>query len=255
MASVAPKPTRFSVALCILALVLCALPPKVFAQDRHAPAVSSTVSVGSLAAPAKAHDHLEKARRAIARGHEDEYERELMASLAAYPRYAEAYLLRASHELVLNRYPTAIDAALTAQRLEPSIRWATIIHAIACNQLRLFDEASSLLDRLAPAEKETWQAIFEKTRAAIGIGDVEEALQWSERALRAVPEEKSDETLLLRGDALLMAHRWAEAVTQFQAYLRSPRPQPKRAEVLAMLQRIPRLASREPAPLVAQSPQ
>ena len=251
MSLIAPKHTRSFHAVAILAILICAPERSVTAQDHHQTPAQKTVSVLALAAPQQARDHLEKARRAMAKGHEAEYERELAASLALYPRYAEAYLLRSSHELLLDRYPEAIDAALTAQRLEPSIHWATILHAIACNQLKLFDEASTLLDGLAPPESDTWQAIFEKTRAALGTGDLDAALRWSERALIVVPPEKIDDTLLLRGDALLMAHRWPEAVAKFKDYLRSPRPQPKRTEVLALLERIPQLASREPAPLIA----
>ena len=255
MTHVAFRRTHSVVALCVLTIFAGTLQGQATTQGRRSNIVANTVSVASLATPAKAREHLEKARRAMVKGHEDEYQRELAAALAVHPGYAEAYLLRASHELLLDRYPAAAEDALTAQRLEPSIHWATVIHAIACNQLKRFDEASTLLDGLGPPESDTWQAIFERTRAAVGTGDTEAALHWSERALAAVPEDKVDDTVLLRGDALLLAHRWGDAIEEFKTYLRSPRPQPKRNEVLAMLERIPELARQDPAPLIAQTPQ
>lgn len=247
--------TRFCKVPCIFALFLSTTLSQALAQDHRQSQPAKTVSVASLATSDKAREHLEKARRAMLKGHEDEYQREVSAALDLSPGFAEAYVLRASHELLHDRYPTAIDDVLTAQRLEPSIHWATIIHAVACNQLKLYDEASTLLGGLSVAEMDTWQAIYEKTRAAVGTGDTDAALHWSERALASVPESRIDDTVLLRGDALLMAHRWGDAVAEFKRYLRSPRPQPKREEVLAMLERIPQLAAREPAPLIAMSPQ
>lgn len=243
--------TPVSPAIFVLALLLCSLPGAAPAQTSPLSSQATTISVASLAVPAKAREHLERARRALLKRSEDEYQRELATALAIYPRFAEAYLLRASHEILLDRYGGAIDAVLTAQRIEPSIHWAGTLHAMACNQMKLYAEASTLLDTLSPAEMNTWQAMYERTRAAVGTGDTEAALRWSERALRSVPAAQIDDTVLLRGDALLMAHRWAEAVTQFKTYLQSSGPQPKRAEVLALLERIPELASRDPANLIA----
>ena len=253
MSIIASIGTRSSRALCVLAAFLCSHPVSASAQNDLLSSEASTVSVAALAVPAKARQHLERARRALLKRNEAEYQRELAAALTTYPRFAEAYILRASHELLLDRYAVAIDAALTAQRMEPSIHWATVIHAMACNQLGLFDQAAALLDGMNATEMNTWQAMYERTRAAVGTGDTEAALRWSERALAAVPPPQIDDTVLLRGDALLMAHRWADAVTQFQAYLHSSGPQPKRAQVLALLDRIPQLAQRDAAQLIAST--
>ena len=249
------KSVRASRLLSISALFLSGLPGAISAQTSPLSSQATTVSVAALAVPAKAREHLERARQALLKRSEDVYQRELAAALTIYPRFAEAYILRASHELLLDRYAVAIDAALTAQRLEPSIHWAGVLHAMACNQMKLFGEAAALLDGLNPAERSNWQFMYERTRAAVGTGDTEAALHWSALALTAVPAAQADDTVLLRGDALLMAHRWAEAVTQFQTYLRSAGPQPKRAEVLALLDRIPELAERDAAQLIASAPQ
>ncbi len=208
------------------------------AGQENLPAGAATVSVAMLRVPVKARQHFEKARAAAVAGRNVEYERELAAALTIDPRFAEAYVLRASRKVILKQYEASIEDALTAQRVDPGIFWATIVHAEACNGLRRFDEAFALLDGLKPTEMGTWQAKYEMTRAVLGLGDAVAALQWSKLALAAVPPSAMPNTTLLRANAFQMAGRWPEAVEQFDQYLALPGPQPLRVQVAAVRERI-----------------
>ncbi len=213
--------------------------------------IPATVSVAMLRVPVKARQHFEKARAAAIAGHDAECEKELTAALAIDPQFSEAYVLRASREVAARRYEAAIDDVLTAQRLEPGIAWAAIVHAEACNGLRRYDEAFALLDGLRSTELATWQAKYEMTRAAIGRGDAEAALQWSKLTLEAVPRSEQGNAILLRANALQMTRRWTEAVAEFDQYLSLEESQAMRAQVVAVRERVVRLALKEKLDTVA----
>ncbi len=202
---------------------------------------TGTVSVAALRVPVKARQHLEKARQALIAGRSAEYERELAAALAIDPEFGEAYVLRASQEVMAERYDAAIADASTAQRLEPGIPWAAIVHAEACNGLRHYDEAFALLDALKSNEAGTWQAKYAMTRTAVGRGDAVAALQWSKLALDAVPESAMANAILLRANAFQISRRWQEALEQFDKYLAFPGAQPMRAQVAVIRERVQRL--------------
>lgn len=214
---------------------------------------AETVSVGTLRTPAKARQHFEKARSAAIAGHRAEYETELAAALSIAPEFGEAYVLRAVQEVEDRRYDAAIADTLTARRVEPGIAWATIVHAEACNGLRRFDEAIALLDGLSSPEIGTWQAKYEMARAVIGHGDVEASLQWTKLTLEAVPPSKKGYALLLRANALQLAHRWQDALAQFDQYLGLDATQTTmRSQVISIRERVQTLAAGEKTSAIAE---
>ena len=54
------------------------------------------------------------------------------------------------------------------------------------------------------SEAECWQAKYEHARAAIGLGDLDEALKWSSDAWEAAPHDFTD-AILMRANALMLA--------------------------------------------------
>jgi hypothetical protein len=77
----------------------------------------------------------------------------------------------------------------------------------------------------------------------VGVGDTAAALRWSAETLAGAPVEALDSARVLRGDALDMAGRYAEAAVMWREYLASPRKQRYRVEVLAALENSERLAA------------
>jgi tetratricopeptide (TPR) repeat protein len=199
-----------------------------------------TVSVASLRIPEKAWTHYERAQDALQANHLEEYERETAKALQIAPKFAAVYLLRATHELRVHHCDVAIADVLAAQRIEPGAAWSGVLLASAYNGTRRFDDAAVILKNLVGAEADTWQAKYEWTRAAIGRGDVEGALHWSEMALDMAPEGCA-EVHLLRANALNLAQRWPAAIAELQTYLDSGNPR-HRAEVLVLLERTRSLA-------------
>jgi tetratricopeptide (TPR) repeat protein len=216
-----------------LVAALFTLAPSTLAQ--HALS-SNTVSVASLRVPEKAREHLERARKAILDGSDSDFEREIAKALALEPNYAEAWLLRAVHDVKIHLYDQALTHALEAHRIDPTLRGIAVVRASACNGLHRFDEAEALIKSLTSAEAATWTAHYELTRALIGLAKTDEALEASALTLQSVPEGWLDNAHLLRANALQLAHRYQEAIIQLQAYLDSPRPQPLRARVLEVIQ-------------------
>jgi len=210
------------------------LAPSTLAQ--YALGNNNTISVVSLRVPEKAREHFERARKAVLEGSDSDFDREITKAIALEPNFAEAWLLRAVHDVKLHQYDDALAHALEAQRIDPSVRGITVVRASACNGLHRFTEAESLLKSLPPAESATWTAHYELTRTMIGLGKVDEALEASALTLQSVPEGWLDNAHLLRANALQLAHRYQEAIIQLQAYLDSPRSQPLRARVMEVLQ-------------------
>jgi tetratricopeptide (TPR) repeat protein len=216
-----------------LVAALFTLAPSTLAQ--HALG-NNTVSVASLRVPEKAREHFERARKALIDGADGDFEREITKALAMEPNFAEAWLIRSVHDVKVHQYDDALTHALEAQRIDPTLRGITIVRASACNGLHRFTEAESLLKSLPPAEAATWTAHYERSRALIGLGKTDEALEASALTLQSVPEDWLDNARLLRANALQLAHRYQEAMIQLQAYLDSPRPQPLRTRVLEVMQ-------------------
>jgi tetratricopeptide (TPR) repeat protein len=210
------------------------------------PGALPTVSVASLRIPEKAWTHFDRAQEAMQANRTEEYERETAKALAIAPGFAEVYLLRAIHEVKEHRFEAAIEDVAQAQREEPGVGWAGVILAGAYNGAQRWADAALILERLQGAEADTWQARFERTRAALGRGDVAGALHWSEQAVSMAPAS-CPEVHLLRAHALSMARRWPAAIAEMEAYLAMDPPQARRKEVLALLESTRSLAEEDGA--------
>jgi len=198
-----------------------------------------TVSVAALQIPDKAHDHLAKAIAALKANRLAEYERETAKALEIAPKYADVYLLRATHEIGMHRYEQAIEQVAKAQEVEPHAVWAGILLAGAYNGEKRYHDALLILTNLRGAEADTWQAKYEMTRALIGQGDAEASLRWSEMTIAAAPEKCWD-VHVLHANALQLMHRWQAAIDEFELYLTVDPQAPSRSAVLARVESLRR---------------
>ena len=204
---------------------------------------SHTVSVATLRVPAEARVHFERARQARLGGQTDRFDREIAKTLELDRSFAEAYVLRGSEEVEQRQYEAALTDSFLAEGLDRGAKCTKIVRVGALNGLRRFAEAWGVLEGMNAAEGQTWEAKYERTRAAVGLGDAAGALRWSAETLDVVPLASLDSARVLRGDALQMAGRYGEAAAMWQEYLASPRGQRYRAQVLTALARAERLAA------------
>jgi tetratricopeptide (TPR) repeat protein len=204
---------------------------------------SRTVSVATLQVPPEARAHFERARQAAKAGRVDEYEREIAKTLELDRSFAEAYVLRGSQEVLQRQFEAALTDSYLAEKLDRGAACAKLVRASALNGMRRFAEALAVLDGIDTALSQTWEAAYERTRAVVGVGDTAAALRWSAETLAGAPVEALDSARVLRGDALDMAGRYAEAAVMWREYLASPRKQRYRVEVLAALENSERLAA------------
>ena len=232
--------------LCVVGLLgPCTLTAQV--QDASASRPLSAISVASLKVPAKAWKHYAKAQAAARAKHEDQCAEEIDKALSIAPRFAEAYLWRAARGVAEKRFQAAIDDALLARQIEPSIAWSQTLLAGAYNGLERYHDADVLMENLQGDEANSWQAKYEMARAQVGLGNVEGALHWSELALAKAPPSFSD-AHLLRANALQLAHRWQDAMVQMEAYLATDAPENRRTVVLAALKQTRLTAEAEALP-------
>ncbi len=178
----------------------------------------TAVSADQLRIPVKAWEHLEKARVAATAGRLDLFERETALSLAAAPRFTEVYVLRAMVQVHAHQFETAIDTIAAARRIHAEVAWSGVVLASAFTGLHRYREAVAEMDQLKGVEAASWQWMFERTRAELGLGHLDSALRWSELTLAAAPAVCTD-THLLRGNVLQGAGRHQEAIAQFETYL------------------------------------
>jgi tetratricopeptide (TPR) repeat protein len=183
----------------------------------------ATVSVATLRIPEKAWKHFDKAKAAAARNRPEESDREIAQAIQIAPGFAEAYLLRADLQIKAHSFAQAIDSVAEARRTVPDIPLAGILLAGAYNGLRRYTDANLVLENLHGSEAQSWQANYERARAATGLQDIEAALRWSAKALEFAPQRFAD-VCLVRANALLLARRWSDAAIQLQAYLKSDGP-------------------------------
>jgi tetratricopeptide (TPR) repeat protein len=182
---------------------------------------SATVSVATLRVPDKAWKHFSKAKAASEHNRPEESGREIAQAIAIAPDFAQAYLLRADLQIKAHAFAAAIDSVAEARRVEPEIPLAGIVLAGAYNGLAQYAEAIAVLEHIHGWEAQSWQASYERARAATGTRDTDAALYWSARCLELAPRNFVD-VHLVRANALMAAREWSEAELQLQTYLNSP---------------------------------
>jgi tetratricopeptide (TPR) repeat protein len=197
----------------------------------------ATISVATLRIPASAWKHFEKARLLAVKHRPAESEKESAKALAIAPTFAAAHILQASQQLALKDYTGAIANVDAARKSEPDAQWSGLILAGAYNSLHRYGDAMDVILGLDGSEAESWQAKYEHARAAIGLGDVDEALKWSSEAYETAPRDFTD-AILMRANALMLAKHWAEASDKLYAYLAKPGSQPHREDAQTALDRV-----------------
>jgi hypothetical protein len=192
-----------------------------------------------------AQQHYQSARAAALAHHTEVYERECAQALAVIPASAEIFLLRATQEIAAAHYDAALWNIAYAQLLQPRIAFSETLLASVFNGMRRYEDAFLVLRDLPAPEAESWQAIYERARAEVGMGNRHGSELWSQRVLTAAPPTFA-ETHLVRGEALALSARWEDARSELNLYLQSGADQRQRSNALADLARLDTLAKLPP---------
>ena len=197
---------------------------------------SHVVSAKLLQIPPKAWHHFKEARAAIERNQPEIAEREVAKALVVAPRFAEVYLLRATQQLHAGQYQAALETIAAARGIDPDLPWSGVLAAGAHNGLHHYNDAIAELERTRGGEADSWQLDYEQARAETGLRDSAAALHWSELAVASAPVGCT-EARLVRANALQLAGRHSEVVTELENYLAEDRQGTHHAEVLRALDR------------------
>jgi hypothetical protein len=168
----------------------------------------------------KAQQHYQAARAAALDHHPEVYASETAKTLSLSPEAAEVFLLRATQEVAAARYSSALCDVSRARALNPRIAYGQTVLASVFNGMRDYEDAFLALRDLQGPEAESWQTIYERSRAELGMGDLHGADQWSRRLLAAAPRDFAD-AHLVRSQALAIASRSDESHAELILYQHS----------------------------------
>jgi hypothetical protein len=165
----------------------------------------------------EAQRHYRAARTAALAHQVESSARECAQALALAPSAAEIFLLRATQEIAAGRFDQALWNVARAQVLRPGIAFGETIMASIFNGMRRYEDAFLTLRGLEAPEGGSWQAIYERARAEVGMGNLQGSDLWSQRAVAAAPATFAP-AHLVRGQALALATRWEEARAELTRY-------------------------------------
>lgn len=197
-----------------------------------------TVSVVELRTPEKARNLAERARNAISKNRLQDAEKFVASALAIAPDYPNALTLRAVLKLNSNQAAAALEDLDHAIKTDPTYAPAYLALGSAFNQMGRFDEALRSLDRDSMYDPQSWQCAFEMSKSWLGKQDYQHALNELNRAQSLSGNRLTMPIHLLRGYALMGQKMFAQAATEFQAFLSSDPNGPMASSVRATLARI-----------------
>lgn len=156
--------------------------------------------------------------------------------------FADAYALAATAALVQRNYPLAQAEAAQAVKIDAHDEKAWVIAATADNYLGLYTEAVAALNHVPQQDSGTWQVAYQRARAEAGQQNVQQALEWTNRAALTAPSTFAP-LHLLRASALLAANQNALSAEELGTYLSLIAPDaPEHEELMDELHRLQNLA-------------
>jgi tetratricopeptide (TPR) repeat protein len=194
----------------------------------------SSISVAQYKVPQKAREELKKAKEASEKGKNDEAEKHLAKALEIYPKYADAFTLRAILKMDSRDDNGAVADLQQAITLDENCAMAYLVMGAALNLQSKFDDAIRALERGEALSPNSWQAYFEMGKSLVGKAQYDAALRQLNRAQALMPRDYPL-VHLVKAHAMLAISDYTDAMTELQQYLAKEPNGPNTQEAQKML--------------------
>lgn len=192
-----------------------------------------------------------RAVRELHQGHAVPAEQEANRALQLDPKFADAAALAATAALVQQQFDRAAAEATRAIQINAAEEKAYVILATAQNYLGHYAAAADAMRHVRPQEQSTWQVAYQWARAEAGLQNLQQCLEWTNRAALSAPQNFAP-LHLLRVSVLLAIGENARAANQLEIYLQLPSVNASQRELLTReLQRLRSLPPNSPVSLPA----
>ncbi len=152
--------------------------------------------------------------------------KEIDAALLVHPNCAQALSMRAFIELAVRNFSGTIEDARRSILLDPDEAEAYLALGTAYNSLQAFAKAEEAARQALNLRPDFWQAQIEMAKSLYG----QEHFVLALRELEAVSRDFPD-VHLVRGDVLMRLDRRAEAVEEFDVFLKEAPDDPRREQI------------------------
>ncbi|MHB1936981.1 MAG: hypothetical protein ACYCOR_10385 [Acidobacteriaceae bacterium] len=220
----------FRAAIAIAVALGCLSIPPALAQGAASNASSSQVDAHPLAhsnsltesaIQPEAMRMYQRAVRELHQGHAAIAEKDAIRAFHIDPKFADASALAATSALAQQQFERAAAEATQAIQIDDADEKAHVILATAQNYLGRYSAAAEALRHVRPQEQQTWQVAYQWARAEAGMQDLQQCLEWTNRAALSAPPNFAP-LHLLRASVLLTLGENARAADELEIYLQLP---------------------------------
>ena len=197
----------------------------------------AVVSVNALRAHCREAKAFETADRLLQRGDPRGAWNQINKTLQACPNFVPALTLRGVLKMYSNKLQEAVSDFDAALKLDRSYSLAYIGLASDYNLMRRFDEALRVLDQASSQTAPSWQAQFEASKALLGKGSFDRALESANHAANMLGHDFAMLNLV-KAYAYLGLKDKISAGTELRCYLRQKISGEHASQVRALLAEI-----------------
>ncbi len=217
----------FKASIAVAIAFSCLATPQTLAQsagpapqvDTHSLPLADTLTESAI--QLEAMRFYERAVRELHQGHAVAAEKDAIRALQIDRKFADAAALAATAALVQQQFDRAKAEATQAVQIDAADEKAWVILATAQNYLGNYSAAADALRHIRPREQETWQVAYQWARAEAGLQDLQQCLEWTNRAALSAPSGFAP-LHLLRASVLLTMGDTARAADELEIYLQLP---------------------------------
>jgi len=190
---------------------------------------ATNISLVDLAAPREAQAKYRKGLARQKEGRHQEAQGAFLAAIEVYPKYSAAYAGLGISLLQLREREEALQALRRALDLNPSSYDALLCAGLILNDLERFSEARDFLHAAQRSSSGDWRLHYELGRMYYGLSQLDEA----EKSLRLArrPQPRYANLYLLLANTLALEGKHAEAISEFEEFLKIAPNNPAAGEV------------------------
>jgi tetratricopeptide (TPR) repeat protein len=245
------KPYREPVTLANGNMVVLTIRLEKAPTDPEAPA--ATLSAHELTVPQKARDAYAKGIALKAKPDYAGALEQFQKATKQFPTYYEAFAEAGVAEVNLNKLDDADkDLSKSIELSEGKYPAAFFYLAGLQNNQRKFDDALQTTQKGLALDANAWRGQFEMARALIGLKRADEALPFAKHAAELAPDNSQMYIVLM--NANIGAHRYADAVTAIDTFLKLSATGPQADQVRRLREQVVAAAQKQQAATTPPAP-